>query len=140
MKTLPIILLAGALISPATAQTMYKCPDPSGNVKYQQMPCTLTGGGEAIEVKAAPSGSGSGLSDEAKAYLEEREKARQQASQAPSQSRSGEVEKACMDMKRRIMFLEEREARGIHTWSKHGYEESHYLKQEYESLCGHWKR
>ncbi len=124
---------------PALGQTMYKCPDPSGVVKFQQMPCTPTGGGEAVTVKALPTNSGgSGLSDEAKAYLEEREKARQQTSPASSQARSGEVEKACMDMRKQIMRMEDREARGIHTWSRHGYEESHYLKQEYEKLCGSW--
>lgn len=134
MRTLPLLLTLIAL--PGFSQTMYKCPNAAGVAQYQQMPCTSAGGGEAVEVKVIPSGGGAGISDEAKAYLEEREKARQQASQAPSQSRSGEVEKACWDMKRRIMFLEEREARGIHTWSKHGYEESHYLKQEYQKLCG----
>lgn len=136
MKTLSIILLSLALTAPVAAQTMYKCPDPSGVVKFQQMPCTPTGGGEEVPVKAVPASGGSGLSDEAKAYLEERDKARQQPQQASVQGRSGEVEKECMDMKRRIMRMQDREARGIHTWSKHGYEESHYLKQEYEKLCG----
>jgi len=137
MRTLPLLLALIAL--PAFGQTMYKCPNAAGVVQYQQMPCTLTGGGEAVEVKAAPSGSGSGLSEEAKAYLEERDKARQQPG-PPPQARSGEVEKECMEMRRRIMRMEDREARGIHTWSKHGYEESTYLKQEYETLCGYWKR
>jgi hypothetical protein len=54
------------------------------------------------------------------------------------QARSGEVEKECMDMRKRIMRMEDREARGIQTWSKHGYEESEYLKKEYEQLCGSW--
>jgi len=46
-----LILLA----PPAFGQQMYKCPDPSGIVKFQQMPCTLQGGGEAVTVKPIPS-------------------------------------------------------------------------------------
>ena len=51
-------------------------------------------------------------------------------------ARSGEVEKECMDMKRRLGEMKERESRGIHTWSKHGYEESHWREKEYQELCG----
>ncbi len=132
------ILLSLLMITPAFGQTMYKCPNAAGVVNFQQMPCTPQGGGVTIHIKTPPTGTGAGLSDAAKAYLEERDKARQQAVSATPSSRSGEIEKECMDMKRRIMQLEEREARGIHTWSKHGYEESHYRKQEYETLCGAW--
>ena len=32
--------------------------------------------------------------------------------------------------------MKERESRGIHTWSKHGYEESHWREKEYQELCG----
>lgn len=42
------------LAPPALGQPMYKCPDPSGVVKFQQMPCTLQGGGEAVTVKPIP--------------------------------------------------------------------------------------
>lgn len=136
MKCLTAILLA-ALTTPALAQTMYKCPSPTGTINYQQTPCTPTGGGEVIEQKAIQSTGTGGLSDDAKAFLEERDKARQQQPQ-PQQARNSEIEKKCFDMRRKIMFLEEREARGIHTWSKHGYEESHYLKREYTQLCGSW--
>ncbi len=132
------VILALLLTASAFGQTMYKCPDASGVLKFQQMPCSPTGGGEVVPVKAMPIGGSEGLSDSAKAYLEERDKARQPTSGTATQARSGEVEKECMDMKRRIMQLEEREARGIHTWSKHGYEESHYRRQEYEKLCGSW--
>ena len=52
---------------------MYKCPDSSGVIKFQQMPCSPTGGGEAVTVKPIPSGVGSGLSDNAKAYMEQRD-------------------------------------------------------------------
>lgn len=44
----------------SAGQTMYKCPDPSGVVKFQQMPCSPTGGGEAVPIKQVP-GSGEGL-------------------------------------------------------------------------------
>jgi len=58
MKTLPIILLAGALISPATAQTMYKCPNAAGVLQYQQLPCE---GGEVTQIKTIRA---SGVSEE----------------------------------------------------------------------------
>jgi len=136
---MPLISLAFALIvSPAFAQQMYKCPDSSGRVKYQQMPCSPTGGGESVTIKKIPKSGGDGLSEGAKSYLEEREKARRQSQASPPQrtARSGEFSAECMRMKRRIMRLEEREARGIHTWSRHGYEQSQYLSEEYEKLCG----
>jgi len=63
--------LLAVLSVPATGQTMYKCPDPSGTVKFQQMPCSPTGGGEAVKVKPIPAGAGSGLSDSAKQYLDD---------------------------------------------------------------------
>lgn len=138
MKT--ILMLLAMLSMPAFGQSMYKCPSPTPGAPaiYQQMPCSPQGGGEVVPVKAMPTTGNEGLSDSAKAYLEEQNKARQQTSSAATQQRSGEVEKECMDMKRKIMQLEEREARGIHTWSKHGYEESHYRKKEYETFCGSW--
>lgn len=56
-----VIILAVSLFPVATiGQTMYKCPDPAGVVKYQQMPCSPTGGGEAVQVKPIQS-SGGGL-------------------------------------------------------------------------------
>ncbi len=61
--------LALLLATPAIGQQMYKCPDVSGIVKFQQMPCSPTGGGETVTVKPTPSGAGSGLSDDAKASL-----------------------------------------------------------------------
>lgn len=42
---------------------------PSGVIKFQQMPCTPTGGGETLPVKTIPAGSGSGLSESAKNYM-----------------------------------------------------------------------
>ena len=140
MKILPTILLSVALTSPVVAQTMYKCPNAAGTVNYQQMPCTPQGGGEAIEVKTAPSGTGSGLSEEGKVYLEEREKARQESRpvlppQTPAQASNKEESDPCVELRWRIIRLEEREAQGIHTWSKHGYEESDALKERYQKLC-----
>lgn len=129
------------IAAPAFGQSMYKCPSstPGAPAIYQQMPCTPTGGGETVTVKPIPAGTGSGLSDSAKAYLEERDKARQQPNSASTPQRSGEVEKECMAMRKRIMRMEDREASGMHTWSKGtGVEQSQYLKQEYEKLCGPW--
>jgi hypothetical protein len=124
---IPIILLA----CPALGQTIYKCPDPSGVVKFSQVPCQ---GSEAITINVTRSGV-DGLRDSERAYLEDRDKARQQADKPEKSARSSEVDKECFDMKRQIAELEEREARGIHTWSKHGYEESHWRRKEYDDLC-----
>ncbi len=138
MNVKPLILMLLLAVAPAWGQSVYKCPQPDGPPKYQQQPCTITGDGEKMDVKPIPTGAGAGLSDAAKDYLQEQEKARQNVQKSTTTARSGEVEKECMDMRRRIMRLEERENRGIHTWSKHGYEESNYLKKEYETLCGSW--
>lgn len=66
-------------------QTMYKCPDPSGVVKFQQMPCSPTGGGETMTVKPL-AGSGTGLSDAAKAYLAERDRYRAEEAKAKAEA------------------------------------------------------
>lgn len=72
MKTIPItLILVAGLSAPVFGQTMYKCPNAAGTVTFQQMPCSPQGGGEAVEVKKIPAGSGSGLSDTAKDYLDE---------------------------------------------------------------------
>ena len=74
-KHLCVIVLALAAL-PATAQQVYKCPAPTPGAPpvIQQMPCTPTGGGESVTVKAIPQGAGSGLSDDAKGYMAERDK------------------------------------------------------------------
>lgn len=68
-----ILSLGLLLAAPAFGQTMYKCHDSSGVATFQQMPCA---GGEALLVKAIPSGAGSGLSDEGLNYLREVEQMR----------------------------------------------------------------
>ncbi|MBE2293523.1 MAG: hypothetical protein IAF00_01175 [Phycisphaerales bacterium] len=74
MKLLSALILALAPTVVGAGQTMYKCPDPSGTARFQQMPCSPTGGGEAVTVKSIPSGAGSGISDDAKNYMQERDK------------------------------------------------------------------
>ena len=55
-----ILMLALALsATPALSQQMYKCPDPSGVGKFQQMPCSPTGGGEAVTVTPPKPGDNS---------------------------------------------------------------------------------
>lgn len=71
MKSTVIILAISLFPGVTIGQTMYKCPDPAGVVKYQQMPCSPTGGGEAVKVKPIPAGTGSGLSGSARQYLDE---------------------------------------------------------------------
>lgn len=58
-----VMMMLVLVAMPVCGQTMYKCPDESGVVKYQQMPCSPTGGGEAVQVKKLP-GSGEGLRPE----------------------------------------------------------------------------
>jgi hypothetical protein len=54
MKTSSILIVVLTAAAPAIGQTqtMYKCPNPAGVLTYQQTPCTPTGGGEAVPVKA----------------------------------------------------------------------------------------
>lgn len=75
MKTL--ILLSALITLPAFTQTMYKCPSPTPGAPpiFQQAPCTPQGGGEVVAVKKLP-GSGTGLSEEGRAYLTEQTAAR----------------------------------------------------------------
>ncbi|MCO5763775.1 MAG: DUF4124 domain-containing protein [Chromatiaceae bacterium] len=49
-----ITAIIALLAAPAFGQTMYKCPNPAGVLTYQQTPCTPTGGGEPVPVKAIP--------------------------------------------------------------------------------------
>lgn len=135
-----IVFLSCALLAmPVFGQTMYKCPSPTPGAPavYQQMPCTPTGGGEAMQTKTINS-SGGGLRESERAYLNEQSKDKpdNKKSDESRPARSSEVDKECFVMKRRLADMQEREARGIHTWSKHGYEESHYLTKQYENLCG----
>lgn len=54
-----ILMLTLVISAPALSQQMYKCPDPSGVVKFQQMPCSPTGGGEAVTVTPPKAGDNS---------------------------------------------------------------------------------
>lgn len=78
MKT-TLLSLTLLLTAPAFGQAVYKCPDASGVVRFQQMPCE---GGKAIAVKPIPTGAGSGLSDEGRAYLQARDQARAEQAKA----------------------------------------------------------
>ncbi|HOW61807.1 MAG TPA: hypothetical protein PLJ20_04490 [Candidatus Contendobacter sp.] len=86
MKRSQIIAIVISLlgIGTASAQTLYKCPAPTPGAPpiIQQMPCSPTGGGETMTVKPIPTGAGAGLSDEAKAYLKERDQYRAEQAKA----------------------------------------------------------
>lgn len=86
MKT-TLILLSLIIPFPVLGQTMYKCPDSSGVIKFQQMPCTPTGGGEALPVKKIPAGAGSGLSGSAKEYMADRDKYWDEKAKAQAEER-----------------------------------------------------
>lgn len=70
MKYFLIALTLTLLATPVIGQQVYKCPDADGVVKFQQLPCS---GGESITVKPIPNGAGSGLSNNAKAYMQQRD-------------------------------------------------------------------
>lgn len=131
MTVKPLILIAAMLAAPAIGQTMYRCPDPAGVVKFQQTPCP---NGQSVTVNTAPTGAG-GLRDSERSYLEERQK---QAKKPTATTSASEKPSECFSMRRRILEMENREKRGIHTWSKGGEEESVYRKREHETLCGPW--
>ena len=130
-EIIPVALLA-LLSMPAFGQTMYKCPNPSGVVKFQQTPCP---NGQSVTVNIAPTGAG-GLRDSERSYLQDRQQ--QAASKPTATTGASETSPECFSMRRRILEMENREKRGIHTWSKSGEEESVYRKREYTSLCGPW--
>lgn len=73
MKTKVVILITSLIVTPALGQTLYKCPDPSGVTKFQQMPCSPTGGGETITVKPPKPGDNSAAesTERIKAYSAE---------------------------------------------------------------------
>lgn len=77
-----ILSLTLLLAAPAFGQ-VYKCPDASGVIRFQQIPCE---GGHAIAVKPIPTGAGSGLSDNARAYLAERDHYRAEQAQAQAEA------------------------------------------------------
>ncbi len=129
-KTLTLIAMLAALSMSAVGQTMYKCPDPAGVMRYQQTPCPA---GSPVSVNTAPTGAG-GLRDSERSYLEDRQK---QAEKPTVTTSASEKSPECFSMRRRILELEKREARGIHTRVSNE-EESVYRKREYETLCGPW--
>ena len=148
MKPFMFMLLA-ALASSAVGQTMYKCPSPAGTAHYQQTPCE---GGETHAVKPIPSGQGAGLSDEAKAYLDERTAHREEKARAnePSESdslsqhikkiKTEQLAKDCYALEKRIRYIQSLEARDVHL-KQHsiGDEESREAIEQYKRKCGHWR-
>ena len=81
-------MLTLVISAPALSQQMYKCPDESGVVKFQQMPCSPQGGGETITVNAPKAGSDGGLRESERAYMQassERIEKQRQADEAENQ-------------------------------------------------------
>jgi len=83
-----ILMFALVISAPALSQQMYKCSDESGVVKFQQMPCSPTGGGEAITVNAPKSTGDGGLRESERAYMQassDRLEKQRQADEAENQ-------------------------------------------------------
>ena len=79
----PTIIIATLIAATPAFGQVYKCPDTSGVVRFQQTPCE---GGQAIAVKPIPTGAGAGISDAAKAYLAERDRYRAEQAQAQAEA------------------------------------------------------
>ncbi len=83
-----ILMFALVISAPGWGQQMYKCPDASGVVKYQQMPCSPTGGGETVTITVPKSSGDGGLRDSERAYMQassERLEKQRQADEAENQ-------------------------------------------------------
>ncbi|MFZ1828628.1 MAG: DUF4124 domain-containing protein [Candidatus Competibacteraceae bacterium] len=91
MKT-TLMMLSLLLPLPVFAQTMYKCPNAAGTVNFQQMPCTPTGGGEAVAKKEIKSTGSSMMSESAKSYLADVES--QRAKQAKIEAEESKRQEA----------------------------------------------
>lgn len=88
MKTTALTLTLTLLAAPAFGQSMYKCQDIEGGpIRFQQTPCTITGGGEAVPLKSIPTGSGGGMSPQARRYLDQRTQARAEQAAAAEAER-----------------------------------------------------
>lgn len=130
MKIASIILTIASLANPAFGQTIYKCPDPSGVVKFSQIPCQ---GSEAITINASKSGA-DGLRDSERAYLDDREKYRKEAARNATSSTGGEIEAECIKLKKRVLELEHRAHGGVHTYTM-GEDDAELERKRYEELC-----
>jgi hypothetical protein len=67
-------LLSLLITAPAFGQSMYKCPSPTPGAPavYQQMPCSPTGGGEAVTVKPIrTTGTDARISEQGQAYMQD---------------------------------------------------------------------
>lgn len=96
------------LPSIAFAQAMYKCPNASGVVNFQQMPCTPTGGGEMVPVKVIPSGAGSGLSGAGMEYLAGRDKFRAEQAEKEDEEQRRQEELGIERSKARAAYRQAR--------------------------------
>lgn len=83
----PTIIIATLIAATPAFGQVYKCPDTSGVVRFQQTPCE---GGQAIAVKPIPTGAGAGISDAAKAYLAERDRYRAEEAKAQAEKEKEE--------------------------------------------------
>lgn len=88
-----MVFFSCALIAlPAFGQTMYKCPPtiPGGTPVFQQMPCSPTGGGEAMEAKPIKStGTTLEINEQGQEYMKsnkERWEAQTTGTQKPHES------------------------------------------------------
>lgn len=73
MKTL-ILSVFCLLPTLGMTQSMYQCTTAEGVKAFQQLPCAQ--GGQKVRIKVIPNSGGTGLSDDAKAYLQQVEKER----------------------------------------------------------------
>ena len=154
MKIFTVIVLA-AMMSPAMGQSFYKCPSPKAGAPptIQQMPCSVTGGGEQIKVAPHTPGADESAAATArmKAYSESLNSQRE-AQQNSNRTSGGdslsdhmerikveELAKECHSLGKRVYWLRKKEKEGAHLKRDSGMDgDSREAIEEYESKCGHW--
>lgn len=86
-----VAVVAALAMSPAMGQSFYKCPHttPGAPPVIQQMPCSVTGGGETLEKKQIKTtGADLKINEQGRAYMDENKD--QWAAQREAQAKEAE--------------------------------------------------
>lgn len=157
MRAIVIALLFA--MSPAMGQSFYKCPHPTPGAPpvIQQMPCSVTGGGEQIKVAPHTPNADEAAAATArmKAYSEslnsqwkaQEDENRNSGSRSNSVSdhyervKAEEHAKNCYTMEKRIHWIRKKEKEGAHLKRDSVMDDdSREAIEEYKSRCGQWNQ
>lgn len=153
MRAIVTVLLFA--MSPVMGQSFYKCPSPTPGAPpvIQQMPCSVTGGGEQIKVAPhTPSGDeAAAATARMKAYsetLNSQREAQQEGNRTSGTDslsdhieriKAEELAKDCHVLGKRVHWLRKKEKEGAHLKRDSGMDgDSREAIEEYESKCGYW--